>query len=195
MNILQNSSTPRHSPKHKRVAVLAVCLFLAVGAFVWSIVLGSTDVSLGGAVRDLLMGTTDSADFKIVFYLRLPRALGAFLSGAALAVSGVMLQAVLNNPMAAPNLIGVNAGAGFFVILAMAVFPRMIGYLPLAAFVGALLAALLIYAISAVTDAGKVTVTLVGVAVSSILTAAINMVKHRLTGIPPFFEKYNRGIK
>ena len=177
MNILRESFTPRFSPRTKRITTAAALPLLAAAAFLAALWLGSTDASLPNALHALLAGDFENIDCKIIFYVRLPRALGALLAGAALAVSGVIIQAVLGNPMAAPNVIGVNAGAGFFAIISMAVLPKMIGYLPFAAFIGALFAALLIYAVSAATGADRVTVTLVGVAVGSILTAGINTVK------------------
>lgn len=177
MSILQKSSTPRYSTDKKRKIALILLPLLTLAAFALSIALGSTDVDMSGAFDSLFSGDKSSVDFRIVFYIRLPRALGALLAGSALAVSGIIIQAVLNNPMAAPNIIGVNAGAGLFTIISMAVLPSLISFLPIAAFLGAVLAALIIYAISALGGASKITVTLVGVAIGSILTAGINTVK------------------
>ncbi|MBQ7846753.1 MAG: iron chelate uptake ABC transporter family permease subunit [Clostridia bacterium] len=174
---MQRSSIPSCSLKHRRRLCLVLLPILTGLCFALALAAGSSDVSVWQAIKDLFSGALTTVDFKIVFYVRLPRALGALLAGSALAVSGVVIQAVLNNPMAAPNIIGVNAGAGFFVILAMAIFQNAIGIIPIAAFFGALFAALLIYAISALTGAGRVTITLVGVAVSAVLTAGINGVK------------------
>lgn len=177
MNILRNSCTPRCLSRRKQWILGSLLPLLTLLAFLLALGVGSSKVELGEAFRALLTGDRTNTAYRIVYYIRLPRALGALLAGAALAVSGVIIQAVLNNPLAAPNLIGVNAGAGFAVILAMAVLPKAFLSLPLAAFLGALLTALLIYAISAMTGAGRVTVTLVGIAVGSILTAGINTVK------------------
>lgn len=177
MNIWQKSSIPKFSPRTKRNAAAVFFPLLAFTAFCAALFFGAAEASVSEAFRALFAGDATVTDFKIIFYIRLPRALGAFLAGAALATAGIIIQSVLNNPLAAPNLIGVNAGAGFFVILVMAVLRDFLPFLPLAAFIGALLTALLIYAISALTGAGKVTVTLVGVAVGSILTAGINTVK------------------
>ena len=109
--------------------------------------------------------------------MRLPRALAAVLSGAALAVSGVLLQNVLNNALAAPNIIGVNAGAGFAVLFLLAVFPTATAFLPFAAFLGALFASLLIYAVAAKSGASRTTITLAGVALSSVFAAGSNAIK------------------
>ncbi len=157
--------------------MLIALFLLCIGAFAIAISSGAAKISVADAISALFCGRHDDTNLKILLHIRLPRAIGAIAAGAALAVSGVIIQAVINNPMAAPNLIGVNAGAGFCTIIAMAIFPSMTAYLPAAAFVGALLTALLIFAISSVTGAGKITVTLIGIAVGSILTAGINTVK------------------
>lgn len=177
MNILQSSYTAKYSTKTKRAVTIIALFLLLLVAFFIALSSGASDSSLLGALTALTSGDKSSTDLQIILYVRLPRVLGAMLAGAALAVSGIVVQAVLQNPMAAPNLIGVNAGAGFFVIIAMAILPKFIGYIPLAAFLGALAAALLIYSISAFTGAGRVSITLVGIAVGSILTAGINTVK------------------
>ena len=176
MNTLQESYIPRSSGKLKRAMTLIALFLLLIITFIVALSIGAADASVAKAFSSMINGK-DSVDLRIILYIRLPRVLGALLAGAALAISGIIIQAVLQNPMAAPNLIGVNAGAGFFVICAMAFLPQFIRFIPLAAFLGALAAALLIYAISALTGSGKVTVTLVGVAIGSILSAGINTVK------------------
>ena len=175
MNTSQISSI-RKTKNKARWLLLSLALS-AIALMVLSLCIGTAQVSLFDAVLAFFSGNTEDASFKIIFQIRAPRALGAILAGSALALSGVIIQAVLGNPMASPNLIGVNAGAGFFAIIAMAIFPSLIGVIPLFAFLGALFASLLIYAISSVTGGGKTTVILVGVAIGSILTAGINAIK------------------
>ena len=176
MNTLPNSSSPKSSEKSRAWLFLAF-FFVLAAAFLLSLFLGSTTVSLREALKAWLEGDTANADYRILVYIRLPRAVAASFSGCALAVSGVLIQAVLQNPMAAPNVIGVNSGAGLAAALTVAAFPTALPVLPLAAFFGALAACLLIYLISAKTSAGKLTVTLVGIAVGSVLNAGINTVK------------------
>ena len=89
----------------------------------------------------------------------------------------MLIQAVLSNALASPNVIGVNAGAGFCTFLAMALVPGSSGAAPIGAFFGALLATLIVYAVAAGAGAGKLTIILAGVAVSSIFTAGINTIK------------------
>ena len=149
----------------RKKILFPAALLLLVFSFVLSLCVGSAQISIREAVSALQNGSL-TPDSRILFYVRLPRALAAVLSGAALAVSGVLLQNVLNNALAAPNIIGVNAGAGFAVL-----------FLLVAAFLGALFASLLIYAVAAKSGASRTTITLAGVALSSVFTAGSNVIK------------------
>lgn len=159
-------------PAGVKLALLAA-LALLCGAL--GVSLGATAVDLPAALGAVLRGDLSSPQSRILLYVRLPRVCAAMLAGSALAVSGMLIQAVLSNPLAAPNVIGVNAGAGFFTFLFMALLPGVRGAAQLGAFLGALIAVLLVMAVSA--GAGKLTIILSGVAVSSIFTAGINTVK------------------
>ncbi len=176
MNTLQTSSI---KPKRRLPPVLfAVLLLLCLGAvFVLSLCFGSVEIDFPSAFSALVNRDFSSPDLKILIYLRLPRLCGALLAGMALAVAGVLIQGVLHNPMAAPNIIGVNSGAGLGAVLMLTLFPSAVVFLPFAAFFGALLACFLIYALSLKTGAHQLTVTLVGVALASVLNAGINTLK------------------
>ncbi len=93
----------------------------------------------------IFYGENTSKTYQIIKFVRIPRTIAAILSGCALSVSGVILQTVLNNSLASPNIIGVNAGAGLFTILMAVFFPSYIYFTPIAAFTGALTAVLLVY--------------------------------------------------
>lgn len=138
---------------------------------------GASRIDLAGALGEVFSGAARSPDARILLYVRLPRVCASLLSGAALAVAGLLIQAVLSNPLASPNVIGVNAGAGFFAFLFLALFPGRLGAAALGAFLGALAATLTVYAVAAAAGAGKLTIILAGVAVSSIFTAGLNAIK------------------
>ena len=172
MSILQKSSTPKYLNNKKTVTVFTVLAVLFVFLSMLSILFGSTTIDL----VSMLKGDNDKA-YRIIMHIRLPRTIGAILSGCALAVSGVLIQAVLNNPIASPNIIGVNSGAGLAAVLLITAFPTLISYIPVAAFLGALTSCMIIYLFSLKSGADKITIALVGIAVSSILSAGINLVK------------------
>ena len=88
-------------------------------------------------------GDPQNAVYRVLLHVRWPRTLAGLLAGSALAAAGVLLQAVLNNAMASPNVIGVNAGAGLAALCAAALWPTHPNAVQPAAFAGALAAALL----------------------------------------------------
>lgn len=104
-------------------------------------------------------------------FVRLPRTLGCLLAGAALAVSGAVIQGVLSNKLASPSIIGVNAGAGLAVTLCCA-WGFLAGWaIAGAAFLGALLSVFLIVFVAEKAGASRTTVILTGVAVNAFLNA------------------------
>ena len=165
---------------------LTLLPFLFLLTVLASLCLGSSPISpkeLFSALSD-----TQSTAYRIFFYARLPRVLGGAVAGASLAVSGALLQSVLNNSLAGPNIIGVNAGAGLATLLVMAIAPYSVSLMPAAAFIGALCACLLIYAIASLSGASRTTIILSGVAVSSIINAASSSIK---TFFPEITLSYN----
>ncbi|WP_158896914.1 MULTISPECIES: iron chelate uptake ABC transporter family permease subunit [unclassified Pseudomonas] len=110
----------------------------------------------------------------IVTQLRLPRALLAALVGSALAVSGLLLQGQVRNPLASPDLLGITSGASAGAVCYLAFLAGSLGPhgLPLAAMLGAGLAALLVYGLAWNHGASPLRLVLVGVGVSAMLAAA-----------------------
>ncbi len=157
-----------------KLLLLLLLTLLSAALGVWA---GASRVDLAAALGEVLSGRAQSPGARILLYVRLPRVCASLLSGAALAVAGLLIQAVLSNPLASPNVIGVNAGAGFFAFLFLALFPGSLGATAVGAFFGALIATLTVYAVAAAAGAGKLTIILAGVAVSSIFTAGLNAIK------------------
>ena len=148
---------------------LGVLALLLLPAILSGLLLGSQSYDIRTLWKGLLAGFEDPV-YRILVYVRFPRVLGTFLAGAALALSGALLQSVLNNPMASPNIIGVNAGAGFFALLAGAFLP---GLTAPAAFLGALVTALFIFALAKKAGLSRTTLILAGTAVNAILNAGV----------------------
>ena len=170
--------------------VLPLLLAAALAAALVSICLGSVSVSLADIYAALTGAAPGTVETHIVLYARLPRTCGCLLAGAALAVSGAVIQSVLSNPLAAPNIIGVNSGAGMAVVICAALFPRHAALYPVFAFAGALLGVLLVLFIAEKTGASRITLVLSGVAVSSVFSAVtdgvITFVPDVLTGYSDF---------
>ncbi|MFR9161681.1 MAG: iron chelate uptake ABC transporter family permease subunit [Ruthenibacterium lactatiformans] len=128
-----------------RLALLALAM---LGAALLSLCLGAAAVSPREILSVLSGGGKGTTAASILLYVRLPRTLGCLLAGAALAVSGAVIQTVLANPLAAPNIIGVNSGAGLGVALCCAVLPTAAAAVPFAAFLGAFAGVMLVLLIS-----------------------------------------------
>lgn len=151
-------------------------ILLTVLAALASICFGPVFVSPAQVPQILLGQVTGTVEADIVLLARLPRTVGCLLAGMALAVSGAVIQSVLHNPLAAPNIIGVNSGAGLLVVLVGALAPHALWLTPLAAFFGALLGVLVVLFIAERTGASRITLVLAGVAVSNIFSAGIDAV-------------------
>jgi len=158
-----------------RFGVALVALSI-VGGLVASLALGAVDISVA-EVLAVLAGEGAETTRRIVLDARLPRALCAVLAGCNLAVSGVLLQSVTRNPLADPGLIGITAGAGMAATIVLAVLPGAATLLPIAAFGGAMLSAVFVYAVSWQPGGGAspVRMILAGVAVNAILGALIGL--------------------
>ncbi|NLY97689.1 MAG: iron ABC transporter permease [Clostridiaceae bacterium] len=133
--------------------------------------IGSVKIPLSEIVTSIRSGDRTLKAYIIIMFVRIPRTLAAVLAGCALSVSGAVLQSVLNNSLASPNVIGVNSGAGLFTVLIAAFFPASLHLATPAAFAGALLAVFSVYFIARKTGASKTTIVLSGVAVSSFIGA------------------------
>ncbi|NEO26443.1 MAG: iron ABC transporter permease [Kamptonema sp. SIO4C4] len=116
---------------------------------------------------------TENSDYAfIVNTLRLPRVIVAWLVGVGLAIAGTIIQGITRNPLAAPGIIGVNAGASLAAVSLIVVFPNLpLTFLPFAAFTGALAVALCIYLLAWQGGSSPVRLILVGVGFNLIANA------------------------
>ena len=151
--------------KTKRFALL-VCLLAALA----SLCLGAAAISPGELLRAILSGPGTTAG-RIFYFVRLPRTAGCLLAGAALSTAGCVIQRVLANPLASPNIIGVNAGAGLAVTVCCALGALSGWTIAAAAFGGAFAAVMLVSFAAKLVGASRSTVILAGVAVNAFLGA------------------------
>lgn len=141
----------RLGPLSTRGSPRTAALVTAAGAglaalAVWAIILG--DFSLSAAeVWQAATGEADGHHRFVVSTLRLPRALAAVLAGGALGVSGALFQGLVRNPLVAPDVIGVMAGAALAAVVSLVVVGSA-AMVPVAAVVGALAATVAVYALA-----------------------------------------------
>jgi iron complex transport system permease protein len=109
-----------------------------------------------------------------IYDLRFPRIFISMLGGAAMAVSGVLLQAVMKNPLADPGIIGISSGASFTAVLITAFFPSLFFFTPLFAFLGGIIACVIVYSLSWKNGLNPLRIILVGVAVNAMFTGLMS---------------------
>ena len=158
------------------IIILAILLFLAS---ILSLLSGKNPLALNELWHSLLSGGKGGSDADSVLWkLRLPRLFAAIVVGAALAVAGSTYQAIFRNPLVSPDILGVSAGAGLGAVLAIFLNLPFAG-VQLFAFVGGMLAVALVYLLSSSSRHFDPVLVLVlaGVAIGSLLSAGISLVK------------------
>ena len=156
-----------------RKYVIATLILILV--IVFALFSGNSAIGTGNIIEVLFGGGTESQRL-IVFDIRIPRIASALFSGAALSVSGYILQNNLNNTIASPGLLGINNGAGLFVLISACIFPYQAELKCLMAFIGALTVTLLVSLLSNGTGMSKTSVILSGVAVSAVCVSIIDVI-------------------
>ncbi|MDP2919287.1 MAG: iron ABC transporter permease [Dehalococcoidia bacterium] len=163
---MQTSTSPVTEPSAVTTEFLArrwkrftlVLTLFALGTVIFlvlNIALGSVNIPIGDTVRVLLGGSgQEETAATIIRQIRLPRALGAVLGGAVLAVSGLLLQVFFRNPIVGPFILGISSGASFMVALVLlgsyVLGVTVVGTLTLslASFIGALLVMAVVIAVA-----------------------------------------------
>lgn len=166
----------RAQPKPTKIARHTAYLLGALALLLLIVLVSLMTGAISIPARDVwsaLARAGDSEARQIVWNLRLPRVLTGLLAGGCLAVAGAFLQGIFRNPLADPGIIGVSAGGGLAAIVIMILYPAQIAFLPLSAFVGAMAAAAVVYLLAWKGGASPLRLVLAGVAVNSLLGAAM----------------------
>jgi iron complex transport system permease protein len=152
--------------------VLTVLAAIALVSLIFNVSQGEYPVPPLDVVKTIL-GFSPNSDYAfVVNTLRLPRALVALLVGMGLAVAGTILQGITRNPLAAPEIIGINSGASLVAVAMIVLFPGLpVGWLPAAAFLGGLGAAIAIYLLAWNGGSSPVRLILVGIGLTSLTGA------------------------
>ena len=157
-----------------RMAVVLVFLGAALAALVLSMAFGSADITIAKIWHTLWSPTLQDTQDMVIWNIRFPRNIVAALVGANLAVAGAILQAVMKNPLADPQIVGVSSGAGLAGVIILILFPSWEYLVPMVAFVGALAAALMVYALAWRNGIRPTRIILAGVAVAAFLGSGIS---------------------
>ncbi|HEX5945460.1 MAG TPA: iron chelate uptake ABC transporter family permease subunit, partial [Acidimicrobiales bacterium] len=153
--------------------VTLIVLAVALVVFAWSLAVGDYPVPLVEVVRTLLGQGSSDVEF-IIHTLRLPRGLVGLMVGAGFGLSGAIFQRIARNPLASPDIIGVNAGAALAAVFAIVVADRGGTTLTLAALGGAAAASIAVYTLSWRNGVSGYRLVLVGIGLTAMLSAGVS---------------------
>ena len=178
---------PISSTKKKNKAVVTAIILLVLLIIIFLLSLNTGLIKIDPlTVINTFLGNGSEQDELLLLEFRLPRIVIAVLIGMGLAVSGTVLQGVVKNPLADPGIIGINAGAGLAVMIFVIYFSTELGnsvfIMPIVAFIGAGLTAVVIYVFSYKKDEGvsPIRLILVGVAVAAGISALMIVLTLRI---------------
>lgn len=156
--------------------ILLLLSLLLVIITVLGLSAGSEFINPVTVVKELLGYGNGEYDF-VLHTLRLPRVLMALLVGAALGVAGLILQGIIRNPLAAPDIIGVTSGASMGAIIFIVYFMGSVSiqFLPLAAILGAAVISFIIYLLSWRKGVTPIRMVLIGIGISALAKAVVTM--------------------
>jgi iron complex transport system permease protein len=175
---------PGRSDVRRRLTVtIAGFGALTVLALLFAPVVGSTSIHLS-RVFDRSIPFADNVDAQVFFVARLPRVIAAAIVGAGLALSGAVFQALLRNPLASPDTLGVSAGATLGAMLALTVHADFtllgVSVVPLTSFAGAAGSLAIVFALSLARRRGTSSTVLLlgGIAIAALLSAAGRFIQY-----------------
>lgn len=155
--------------KTRSGTIVFITFLCMIAAGIIAIGLGSVTISVPDILKTIFSSSTTDVHNTIIWDIRLPRVVLALIIGANIAISGALLQAVMGNPLADPGLTGVTSGAAVCVLLIMLAAPEYTQFIPIAAFVGGVFAATIVYALAWRRNGiSPITIILSGVAVNAL---------------------------
>ena len=169
-----NDGKKLHGRKIRIVMAYIVTAVLLCGLFLAAVNMGSLKVGFSELFRGLFV--TYDSNVAAIYDLRFPRIIISMLAGAAVAVSGVLFQAVLKNPLADPGIIGVSSGAGLAAVCMTALAPSLYFYTPAAACFGGIFAFLIVYVLSWKGGLSPLRIILTGIAADAFFTGISSVV-------------------
>ena len=157
--------------KSKFIVFASVGIFAVAMLLLIDILIGMSDIGIKEII-DSIISYTGSKQDLIIRTVRLPRVLLCILIGASMAISGLIMQNLTRNPLASPQILGINSGATLSVVVIMVFFP-LLGYKAkiLGAFLGAGVIGLFVHVIGTVKNLSPLKITLVGISIQLFLSS------------------------
>lgn len=155
------------SEKKKKIYIAASLLILAA-LVLYSLKVGSIEISLRELVKGFL-NNANEGNIKIIKDIRVPRVLSAVLIGCNLSIAGVLLQAVIRNPLADPYITGISSGASLVTVMIMIFIPSLNTVRPIMGFMGGAVSCAVVYTFAFKRELSPIRIVLVGSAVNALL--------------------------
>ncbi len=173
--------------KQKDIYILfAILVVILIISIFLSISIGSVNIDLSEIFKIIFNGGK-TENYNIFMNIRMVRVLFAMVSGMCLAISGLLLQIVLRNPMADSGFLGISSGASFATTLVLLIIPIKSTYVPVISFIGGISAFLIILLLSYKKDSSPSNMILIGAALNAILRGGqsflMTMYSDRLQGV------------
>lgn len=162
----------RQRTRGKMILAFVITGILLLCLFFWAVNTGGLKVSISQLMRGLFIEYDDKV--AIIWELRFPRIIVAILGGSLMAVAGVLMQAVMKNPLADPGILGITSGAALAAVLVTALVPTLAGLTPMFAFAGGIIAFALVYSLAWNGQIRPIRLILVGIAVDALFTGLTN---------------------
>lgn len=157
----------------KRVILFVSVIIVLALTFIISVAVGSVNIPIKDVF--LSIANIENKYLGIIRDIRLPRVVMSVFIGASLSVSGILLQSVMQNPMADPGVTGISSGASVMVVFLMLYMPGAAYLIPIVGFIGGLIACAMVYFLAWKNGINAIRIILAGIAVNSILGAFVGM--------------------
>lgn len=154
--------------KNRTILMYTLLIIAILAVLIWALMTGSIKVSLAELVTDFFKVSNENV--AIVKDLRLPRIILALVAGAALSVCGLLLQAIMRNPLADAGVIGISAGAHFMQVCVIVLLPQLFYWTKMVSFFGGALACFLVFVFSARAKLNPLYLIIIGVAINAVFT-------------------------
>lgn len=152
----------------RKTMAFLITILLILLVFFWAVNTGGLKTSVSQLLNGLFIEYDQTV--AIILELRFPRIIVAILGGALMAAAGVLMQAVMKNPLADPGIIGITSGATVVAVLITAIFPVFAPFTPFFSFAGGMLAFVLVYTLAWNGQISPIRLILVGIAVNAVFS-------------------------
>lgn len=154
----------------KKIFLILFTIVLLCFSVIFSVRFGSVNYSTSEIFKGIFVKNYDDEILKAILWdIRIPRILIAVMVGCNLSLAGVLLQAVMKNPLADPGLTGVSSGASVTALIVMILFPKTIFFMNFSAFIGGSIACAVVFTLAWKKGLKPIRVILSGVAINAIL--------------------------